>query len=82
MHDEHRRDLLKTGGAVLAAGVLGSLGLHARAAEPEGRTTGAQVPPAPRQQGEKTPIVAVESAEGSYAGFSLTVRKHWATGRS
>jgi hypothetical protein len=22
MHDEHRRDLLKTGGAVLAAGVL------------------------------------------------------------
>ena len=64
MHDEHRRDLLKTGGAVLAAGVLGSLGLHARAAEPERRTTGAQVPPAPRQQGEKMPIVAVGSAEG------------------
>lgn len=64
MHDEPRRDLLKTGGAVLAAGVLGSLGLHARAAEQEGRTKGANVPPAPQRQAEKTPIVAVGSAEG------------------
>ena len=69
MHDEHRRDLLKTGGAIVAAGVLGSLGLHARAAEQEGRTTGAQVPQAPRQQGEKTPIVAVGSAEGVVRWF-------------
>jgi hypothetical protein len=64
MHDEHRRDLLKTGGAILAAGVLGSLGLCASAAEPEGRTKGAQVSPTPPQQAEKTPIVAVGSAEG------------------
>jgi quercetin dioxygenase-like cupin family protein len=64
MHDEHRRDLFKTGGAILAAGVLGSLGIHARAAEPEGRPTGAQVPPAPPQRAEKTPIVAVGPAEG------------------
>ena len=64
MHDEHRRDLLKTGGAVLAAGVLGSLGLHARAAEHEAHMKGAHVAQAPQRQAEKTPIVAVGSAEG------------------
>lgn len=64
MHDEHRRDLLKTGGAVFAAGVLGSLGLHARAAEPEGRMKGATAPPVPQRQAGKTPIVAVGPSEG------------------
>ena len=64
MHNEQRRDLLKIGGAALAAGVLGSLGLHARAAEQEGRTKGAQAPSAPQRQAEKTPIVAVGSAGG------------------
>jgi mannose-6-phosphate isomerase-like protein (cupin superfamily) len=69
MHDEHRRDLLKTGGAVLAAGVLGNLGWHARAAAQEGRTKGAQGPSAPPQQAEKTPIVAVGSDEGVVRWF-------------
>ncbi|HSF29005.1 MAG TPA: cupin domain-containing protein [Candidatus Tectomicrobia bacterium] len=64
MQNEQRRDLLKIGGAALAAGVLGSLGLHARAAEQEGRTKGAQAPSAPQRQAEKTPIVAVGSAGG------------------
>jgi mannose-6-phosphate isomerase-like protein (cupin superfamily) len=64
MHDEHRRDLLKTGGAVLAAGVLSNLGWHARAAAQGGRTKGAQGPSAPPRQAEKTPIVAVGSDEG------------------
>jgi len=59
MYDEHRRHLLKTSGVVLAAGVLGSLDLKARAAEPESRTQGTHVPPAPQQHAEKTPIVAV-----------------------
>jgi hypothetical protein len=49
MHDEHRRDLLKTGGVVLAAGVLSNLGWHTRAAAQEGRTKGAQGPSAPPQ---------------------------------
>lgn len=43
---------------------VGSLGLHARAAEPERRTKGATAPPASQQQAGKTPIVAVGSAEG------------------
>jgi hypothetical protein len=64
MHHEHRRDLIKTGGAILAAGVLSRLGWHVRAAEPAGRTTGAQLPSAPPQQAGKTPIVAVGAAEG------------------
>jgi quercetin dioxygenase-like cupin family protein len=69
MHDEHRRDLLKTGAAVLAAGVLGRLGWHARAAAPEGGTTGAQIPPTPPQQPGKTPIVAVGPSEGVVRWF-------------
>jgi quercetin dioxygenase-like cupin family protein len=64
MHHEHRRDLFKTAGALLAAGVLSRLGWHARAAAPEGRPTGAQAPSAPPQQAGKTPIVAVGPAEG------------------
>jgi quercetin dioxygenase-like cupin family protein len=64
MHHEHRRDLFKTAGAILAAGVLSRLGWHARAAAPEGRPTGAQVPSAPPQPTGKTPIVAVGPAEG------------------
>jgi quercetin dioxygenase-like cupin family protein len=64
MPDEHRRDLLKTGGAVLAAGVLSRLGWHARAAAQESRTTGAQSTSTPPPQVGKTPIIAVGPAEG------------------
>jgi mannose-6-phosphate isomerase-like protein (cupin superfamily) len=59
MHDKHRRHLLKTSGAVLAAGVLGRLDVPAHAAEPERRPSGTLGPSAPRQQAEQTPIVAV-----------------------
>jgi mannose-6-phosphate isomerase-like protein (cupin superfamily) len=64
MHHQHRRDLFKTAGAVLAAGVLGRLGWPAKAGMPEGRTAGAQGPSTPPQQAGKTPIVAVGPAEG------------------
>lgn len=59
MHDAHRRHLLKTSGAVLAAGVLGRLDVPARAAEPERRPPGTLGPSALHQQAEQTPIVAV-----------------------
>jgi hypothetical protein len=64
MHHEHRRDLFKTAGAILAAGVLGRLGWHASAATPEGRMPGAQGPSAPPKPAGKTPIVAVGPTEG------------------
>lgn len=64
MHHTHRRDLFKTAGAVLAAGVLGRLGWPAKAGTPEGRTAGAQGPSTPPPQAGKTPIVAVGPAEG------------------
>jgi len=59
MHDAHRRHLLQTSGAILAAGVLGRLDMPASAAEPERRTPGTQGLTAPQQQAEPTPIVAV-----------------------
>jgi quercetin dioxygenase-like cupin family protein len=64
MHHKHRRDPFKTAGAVLAAGVLGRLGWQAKAGTPEGRTAGAQGPSTPPLPAGKTPIVAVEPAEG------------------
>jgi quercetin dioxygenase-like cupin family protein len=64
MHHTHRGHLLKTGGTLLAAGVLSRLGWHASATAPEGRPTGVQVPSAPSQPTGKTPIVAVGPAEG------------------
>ena len=59
MHDAHRRHLLQTSGAVLAAGVLGRLDMPASAAEPERHTPGTQGRAAPQPQAEQTPIVAV-----------------------
>jgi anaerobic selenocysteine-containing dehydrogenase len=40
MRDENRRNLLKSGGAMLAAGVLGGVGVNAMASEHEGRMEG------------------------------------------
>jgi hypothetical protein len=64
MHHTHRGHLLKTGGTLLAAGVLSRLGWHASATAPEGRTVGAQGPSTPPPPAGKTPIVAVGPAEG------------------
>ncbi len=47
MHDKNRRNLLRNGGTLLAAGVLGGLGLNARAAsEHKMRMKGAKGVPA------------------------------------
>jgi hypothetical protein len=46
MDNENRRTVLKRGGAILTMGVLGSLGLHAAAAEHEGQMKGQKGVPA------------------------------------